>query len=747
MGKLGTITRRSFLVASAAVAGGVVFGYWKYKQPYGNPLELDLIEGEAAITPYVLINQDGVSIIAPRAEMGQGIHTTLAAMVAEELDVKLSKIKVIHGPASAAYFNAAVLEDGIPFAPYDNSRMANTARGATKVVAKFLGMQITGGSSSVSDGMDKMRTAGAAARQVLLIAAADQWGIAVEKLRTENGFVIDPTGNMLAYTELTSAAAKIDPPSEPILKSQSEWKILGTSADRTDVVAKSTGTADYGIDVELEGMLYASIKVNPRLGASMNSYDASQTLAMPGVQRVVEIDNGVAVIATNTWYAFQAVNTIKFDWAESDYPLSTQDHFTAIADSFNSEFEDSQPRNDGDVDTRLENAEQLISAEYKVPYLAHAAMEPISATALYADGKLEIWAGNQIPTQVLKDAADLTGLDQDNIDLHNLMMGGSFGRRLELNFVSQAVQIAQALEGSPVKLTWTREEDTTHDYYRPQAIARFQAIADKDGPSLIDLKIAGASITESQTRRLGITVGGPDTAIVQATWDQPYDVENFRVTGYKTPSTFPVSSWRSVGASHNGFFMESMMDEIANAANLDPLQMRIDLITHEPSRKVIQAVAEMSGWGRYMPDGQALGVAYALSFGVPCAQVIEISLVNGKVKILNVWAAVDVGTALDPRNIEAQVSGGVNFGLAAAIMGEISIENGQVQQTNFHNFNSIRMHQAPNIEVQILENGDKIKGIGEPAVPPAAPALANAIYAATGKRFRELPLNKHIGFV
>ena len=747
MAKLGSITRRAFIVASAAVAGGVVFGYWKYKQPYGNPLETALTEGEAALTPYVLIDQDGISIVAPRAEMGQGVHTTLAAMVAEELDVKLAKVKVMHGPASAAYFNAAVLEDGIPFTPYDTSGMANTARSATAVVAKFLGMQITGGSSSVADAFDEMRTAGAAARQVLLLAAAEQLGVSVEKLRTENGFVVDPAGNMLAYTELAVAAAKIDPPSEPRLKPQSDWKILGKSQERVDVVAKSTGQPIYGIDVELEGMLHASIKVNPRLGAPMNSYDAAKALTMPGVQQILKIDNGVAVIASNTWYAFQALKAIKFDWAQSDYPSTTEDHFNVISAGFDEAFQDSQLRDDGDIDSSLENADQIISAEYRVPYLAHAAMEPISATAHLKDGVLEIWAGNQIPTQVIKDAAELTGLDKDKIKLHNLVMGGSFGRRLELNFISQTIQVAQALEGTPVKLTWSREEDTSHDYYRPQAIAKFQAVADDKGPSAINLQLAAASVSESQMRRLGISVGGSDMSIVQAAWDQPYAVENFRVTGYKTPNQFPISSWRSVGASQNGFFMESMMDEIAHAQQLDPLQMRVDLISHEPSRKVLETVREMSGWGRDMPSGHALGVAYSMSFGVPAAEVIEIAIINDKVKIINVWAAVDVGIALDPRNIEAQVSGGINFGLAAAIMGEITIENGEVQQTNFHTFNSIRMSQSPYIEVRILENGDKIKGIGEPGVPPAAPALANAIFAASGNRIRELPLNKHIGFV
>jgi len=744
--KLATITRRTFLVASIAITGGVVFGYWKYKQPYGNPLDESLNDRDAALTPYVLINQDGVSIIAPRAEMGQGVHTTLAAMVAEELDVNLADVKVMHGPASAAYFNEVLLEEQIPFLPTDTSSLAEGLRSFTHVPAKLLGLQITGGSSTVPDGFEKMRIAGAAAREVLMKAASQKLGIHIDQLRTENGHVISPTGNPIPYSDLALATAGIEPSAEPKLKPKSEWKILGKSQDRIDVVGKSTGTATFGIDVELPNMLYASIKVNPHRDAGMNSFNAVKAQSMTGVQKVLEVGNGAAVIATNTWYAFKAVNAIEFDWADADYPNTTAGHFDEVANSFTDEYQDSQFRDEGDIETTLDGAE-AISAEYRAPYLAHAAMEPMNATAWLHDGKLDIWAGNQIPTQVLKDASAITGLDESNINVHTLIMGGSFGRRLELDFISQAVEIAKQMDGTPIKLTWTREEDTTHDYYRPIAMARFQAIANESGPIAIDLKLAAPSVAASQLGRIGIPAAGPDISIVQAAWDQPYDIENYRVTGYKTPISFPVSSWRSVGSSQNAFFHESMMDEIAHAKGLDPMQMRIDLISHEPSRKVLEAVAEMSNWGSELPEGHALGVAFSLSFGVPAAEVIEIAMQDEKVRILNAWAAVDVGIAMDPRNIEAQVSGGLNFGLAAAIMGEITVKDGKVEQTNFHMFNSIRMNQAPDIQVRVLENGSKIKGIGEPGTPPAAPALANAIFAATGKRIRELPLNKHIQFV
>jgi len=747
MSRLGTITRRTFLFGSIAIVGGVGFGYYKYKTPHANPLETDLGNGEAALTPFILIDHNGISIVVPRAEMGQGVQTTLAALVAEELDVTLEQITVIHGPASPAYFNAAVLEETIPFSSIDTSAMANRVRSFVHVPAKLLGLQITGGSSSVADAYEKMRVAGAAARNVLLKAAAQKLSVSESSLKTENGMIIDAKGQALSYLELASETAGIEPDSELALKQRSAWKILGKSQNRVDVPAKSTGTAEYAIDIDLPNMVYASIRVNPRLGAAMNSYNASKAEGMRGVKKVVAIDNGVAVIASNTWYAFQAVNSIDFEWAQADYPVDTAAHLDAVKNSFNSDNQDSQLRADGDVDAALEAADDVVSAEYKVPYLPHAPLEPMNATAWLRDGKLDVWAGTQIPTQALKEAVTITGLEEHNISIHTTLMGGSFGRRLEMDYIIQAIKIASEMPGTPVKLTWTREEDMTHDNYRPIGMARFKAVVGSEGPTAIDLQLVGASVNASQMGRLGLPSVGPDSAIVQAAWDQPYGVENFRVTGYRVENVFPISSWRSVGSSQNGFFHESMMDEIAHSKNLDPMQMRIKLMTHEPSRKVLEAVAEMSNWGAKLPDGHARGVAFSLSFGVPAAEVIEVAIIDQKVKIVNAFAAVDVGIAMDPRNVKAQVSGGLIFGLAAAISGDINLKDGQVQETNFHQYTSMRFYQAPAIEVRVLENGERVRGIGEPGTPPAAPALANAIFAATGKRIRELPLNKHISFV
>lgn len=746
MGRVKTITRRGFLLASAAVAGGVVFGYWKYRQPHGNPLVEELIDGESALTPYVRIDSSGITLIAPRAEMGQGIHTTLAALLAEELDVSLSSVQIEHGPASSAYFNAAVLEEGVPFAQTDNGWLASKARKLMHVPARFLGMQLTGGSSSIPDAFIKMRTAGAAARHVLLEAAARQLGVEAGSLHTDNGHVVSSDGVRLSYVSLAVEAASIEPPADPVLKEPSSWTLLGKTLPRVDMLAKCTGTAPYAIDVRLPGMRYATVRCNPHLGGGIKEIETTAALAMRGVEQVVMLPDGFAVIASNTWLAFEAAKAVELEWPGADYPQDTAAMFDKVADAFNGD-SDSLLRDDGDMESKLSAAQSILEAEYRVPYLAHATMEPMNATAWLRDNRLDVWAGNQNPTQAKKEAIALTGLNEVDIHIHTTLMGGGFGRRAEMDFIKQSIQVAQATPGIPIKLTWSREEDMQHDTYRPLAIARLQGVAGNGVVSAMDLKLATQSTVASQMGRLGLSVPGPDFAIVQSAWDQPYDIEHYRVSGYRVPEMLPVSSWRSVGASQNGFFHESAIDELALAAGLDPLDYRLGAMNHEPSRRVLEAVANMCNWGSALPDGHGRGIAFVLSFGVPTAEVIEVAIDQDTVSIVRAFAAVDVGIALDPGNIEAQVQGGLNFGLAAAIMGEITVTDGRVQQSNFHDYGTLRMHQAPlSIQVQILENGERIRGIGEPGTPPAAPALANAIVAAGGPRIRSLPMKNHIRF-
>ena len=744
--KIGKIARRTFLVGSVAVVGGAAFGVWRYKTPYGNPLKDNLADGEAALTPYVKIDQDGVTIITPRGEMGQGVQTTLAAMVAEELDIAWEDVRIEHGPASKAYYNATLLEELAGKASMDTSKKAERARGLTKIPAKFMAMQVTGGSTSTVDAFEKMRLAGAAARAALLKAASKRLDIKIDELKTLNGAVIAPNGERLAYTQLAMDAAKVKLPKRPELKPSSDWKLLGKSLPRLDMAGKATGTTQYGIDVRLPNMLYAAVKMGPIVGAKLKSYDASNAKNMSGVEGIIAISDGVAVLARNSWAAMQAALEITAEFETPKYRQFSDAQFAAFASQFNEDHFDGEKRNEGDVETALGSGD-ILEAEYRVPYLAHATMEPMNATAQLKDGRLDIWVGTQSPLFVQQSAKALTGLAMDNIHVHTLNMGGGFGRRSETDYVMQAVEIAKATAGRPVKLTWSRENDMRCDVYRPMAMARFKGKV-KDGKvAALDGQFITASTIESAMGRRGMSIPGPDVTTVQAAWDQPFDIPNYRIRGYRSQQQLPLGYWRSVGASQNGFFHDSMMDEMAHAAGVDPLEFRLQSISHMPSRKVLEKVAAMSGWGRKLPEGHALGVGFCLSFGVPAAQIIELIQTDRGVKLNKAWAAVDVGTVLDPRNVEAQVTGGMIYGLSAAIMGEITVEDGKVMQGNFDEYDAVRMYQAPEFNVAILENEPHIRGIGEPGTPPAAPALANAIFALTGERIRELPLNKKVDFI
>jgi isoquinoline 1-oxidoreductase subunit beta len=744
--RAGKIARRTFLIGSAAVAGGVAFGIYAYKRAPTNPLLKGLGDGQAALTPYVRVDQSGVTIITPRADVGQGAYSVLAALVAEELDLAWEDIKVEPGTPSAAYYNGKVLAEALPFAATDDGLIARNARVLGDVVAKFMGVQVTGGSSTVADAYEKMRVAGAMAREVLLLAAAKQTGIAKDDLRTRNGAVVTPDGRLLSYASLAGTAAKIDLPATVALKLESEWRYLGKPMPRIDMVAKCTGTAVFGIDLRMPGMVYATVRTNPRLGGGMKNYDASAAAMSKEVIKIVPITGGVGVIADNTWRAFRAANLIKFDWGPAPYPPTTAAMFDAVAASFISGRQDSRFKNEGNVEAALTGT-SVIEAEYKVPYLAHAPLEPMNVVVQLKDGQLDIWTGTQIPLFMIANAASITGLRAENIHLHAQLSGGSFGRRLEDDYVRQAIELAKAFQGRPIKMTWTREEDMTHDFPRPLGIARMRG-AVKDGKvDAYDLSIAYPSVTASQLGRQNLPIPGPDVAIVAGAWDQPFKIPNYRVTGYRVPELVPVSSWRSVGASGNGFLHDCFLDELIHAAGADPLKERVRLCWHEPSRKVLEAVGEMSNWGNDLGKERGRGIAFTLSFGVPTAEVVEITNTPRGIRIDKVFVAVEVGKVLDPENFDNQVQGGVIWGLGHAMNAELTYADGIAQQTNYHAFEGMRLYQTPLIEVRALTNTDEVLGIGEPCVPPAAPALANAIFAATGKRVRELPLNKHIEFV
>lgn len=746
MSRAGTIARRTFLIGSAAVAGGVAFGVYSYKRAPTNPLLKGLGNGQVALTPYVRIDQNGVTIITPRADLGQGAYSIQAALVAEELDLAWEDIKVDPGPPSAAYYNGKAAAEGLPFAATDDSFIARNARDFGDVLGKFLSLQITGGSSTVADAYEKLRVAGATAREVLLLAAAKQTGVPKANLKTKDGAVITPDGKSLSYVSLAATAATISPPSDVRLKPEAEWRYLGKPMRRLDIVGKSTGTATFGIDLRMPGMVYATVRANPRLGGGVKSFDASAAEKARGVIKVLPITGGVGVIADNTWRAFKAAGLIKFDWGPAPYPATTAAMFEAVAASFVSARQDSRFKNEGNVDTALAGT-SVLQAEYKIPYLAHAPLEPMNAVVQLKDGRLDIWTGTQIPLFMVATAATVSGLPADKIHLHAQLSGGSFGRRLEDDYVRQAIELAKAFQGRPIKMTWTREEDMTHDFPRPLGMARMRG-AVKDGKvEAYDLSVAYPSVVASQTGRLNQPVPGPDITIVAGAWDQPFKIPNYRVTGYRVPALVPVSSWRSVGASGNGFFHEGFLDELIHAAGADPLQERIRLCTHTASRKVLEAVGAMSNWGSSPGPNRGRGVAFTLSFGVPVAEVVEVTSTPRGIKIDRVFVAAEVGKVLDPVNFENQAQGGVIWGLGHAMNAELTYADGAAEQTNFHAFEGMRLYQTPVIEIRALTNSSEIRGIGEPTVPPAAPALANAIFAATGKRIRELPLNKHVQFV
>ncbi|TCP60375.1 isoquinoline 1-oxidoreductase beta subunit [Rhodovulum bhavnagarense] len=745
MGKGAMIARRAFLMGSVTVAGGFAVGWYSLNQPYAFPLADELPRGITPLTAYVLIDAGGVTLITPRAEMGQGATSIQAALLAEELDVPWDEIRTDPGPPAPAYFNATIIGEGMPFAATDTRWRAEAMRGLGATMGKLMGFQITGGSSTVPDAYDRLRLAGAAARQMLVSAAAARLGLPEDQLTTREGAVIAPDGTALPYTTLAPHARRVPRPRKVTPKDPADWRLLGKPMQRLDIAAKSTGTARFGIDETAPGMVHATVRTNPRRGGGVNGFDAGAAEAMRGVLKIVPVPGGAGVIADNTWRAMQAAAAIRFDWAPSPYPATTDGLFDSIAAAFVHDARDSRLRDDGEVDKTLERGAD-VSAEYRVPFLAHAPLEPMTALAWLTSRGLEIRAATQIPRFAVKTAARLTGLPEDRIVLRALPMGGSFGRRLEDDYIAQAVELARAMPGRPVKLTWTREEDMTHDFPRPAAIARGRGRVEDGRVTALDLSISSPSVSASQLGRLGLNPMGADTSIVNGAWDQPLAIPHYRVTGYRAPETVPVSSWRSVGASGNAFFHECLLDELIYAAGADPLEERLRLCTHAPSRAVLEAVGEMSNWGRPLPSGAGRGLAFCLSFGVPCAEVVEVSQTPRGLRIDRAFAAADVGRVLDPVNIENQMQGGVIWGLGHAMRAELTYADGRPEQENFDTYPAMRITECPEIKVRALETGDTVRGIGEPTVPPAAPALANAIFAATGQRVREMPLTREVTF-
>jgi len=748
MSRAGKIARRTFLIGSAAIAGGVAFGYYKYKSPVANPLLDDLPQGAAALTPYVLIDGAGVTLITPRMDMGQGVWSVQAMLIAEELDIDLDQIRVSPGIPSPAYYNSALSHEAVPFDPTDTSFPAETARGVVDAAMKFMGLQLTGGSTTVPDGYEKLRKAGAVARETLKAAAAARTGVPVGDLKTQRGAVVLPDGTRLDYTTLAPDAAVIAPVSDVALRDPKDWRLIGHRVERIDIRAKSTGTQVYAIDLDPEGVVHAALRLNPGRSGAPLRYDAAAAEAMRGVEKVVPVTGGVAVLADNTWRAFQAADAIRIDWPAPAFPAEMEEHWAILSDGFTEANLSATPREAGNVAAALARAgDGALAVEYRAPYLAHAPMEPMSATVLVEGGRAEVWAATQVPRFTQANVAKVLGLPDEAVHVHVQMAGGSYGQRLEDDAIRIAAEIAATVPGRPVKLTLKREEDFATDYPRQIAMARGRGTVANGQVTGFDLSIAMPSVMTSQMGRQGFGALGADAQITAGAGDQPFDIPDYRVRGYQVDGLAPVSSWRSVGASTNGFFHDCLLDELIHAAGADPLAERLRLTSDPEARKVLEVVGEICGWGARLAPGQGRGLAFCRSFRVPVAEVVEVRATAQGIRIEKVWIAAGVGRVIDPVNFDNLVAGGAIFGLAHAMNCQITYAGGAAEETNFDSYEGMRLPQCPEVTVRAVEGMGPVRGIGEPPVPPAAAALANAIFAATGQRIRELPLGKTVDFV
>lgn len=742
--RAGAIARRTFLIGSAALAGGVAFGVYVLRRPHPNPLADDLAADEATFNPWVKIGPGGITLVAPHTDVGQGIRSLQAALIAEELDVEFGQFDVVPGPPAAAYWNTAGGDDLLPYPPGDRGFVAETMRGAVAAVGKLLAMQVTGGSMSVPDSFVKLREAGAVARETLKLAASRRSGHPVAALTTEGGRVVLPDGTRIPYTALAVEAADLRPVTKVALRDPASWRLLGRGMERLDIVAKSTGTLAYGIDLRHEDMVHAAVRLSPRRGRLL-TYDASSAMAMEGVQRVLEVTDGLAVIADNTWTAFQGAQALTVEWGPAPFPADQDAHWQRLAEAFADAQLDREWRHDGDVPRALAAAEGL-ALEYRAPYLAHAPLEPLGALTLVTDERAEMWVAHQFPGFAQAMVADITGHHIDRVGLHNQFAGGSFGHRLEFENVRCGAEIARQLPGTPVKLTFRREEDFAREYVRHIGLCRVTGQVRDGQVETLDIATASPAVLNEQMARIGLPAGMPDGQLRAGLWNAPYAIPNMRVRAYAAEGLAPVSSWRSVGASINGFFLEAALDELIAAAGADPLEERLRLCREPSAQRVLEAVGEMCRWGEDPGPGRGRGIALVVSFGVPVAEVVEVTRTDAGIRIDRVWVAAEVGRVLDPVNFENQVQGGVVWGLGHAMNCEITWRDGMAEQRNYDAFSAMRLHQCPEIIVRGLEHG-AVRGIGEPPVPPAAPALANAIFAATGMRLREMPFARFVDFV
>jgi isoquinoline 1-oxidoreductase beta subunit len=705
--------RRAFLKISVAASGGLLIGLYL---PGASKLSAAEERSASAFMPNAFLRigtDERVTVIVNHSEMGQGVYTALPMLLAEELDADWSKIGYESAPVDAKYNHP------------------------------IFGMQITGGSSSVYSGFEQYRNAGAAARAMLIAAAAQQWNADPASLGTESGTVLDGTNRKLSYGQLAEAAAKMTPPAKVTLKDAKAFKLIGTPAKRLDTPEKINGKAVFGIDVKNAGMLTAVVARAPVFGAKVKSFDDSHARNMPGVRKIVAVPSGVAVVADSFWQAKMARDAVRIDWDEGEmHTFSTGQMMQQFREQAKSP--GTSVRRDGDPDGALAKAAQKIEAVYEVPYLSHLMMEPLNCVVDLRADSCEIWTGTQFQTVDRAAAAKAAGLPNEKVQIHTTFLGGGFGRRAtpQSDFVVEAVHVAKAA-GVPVKVVWTREDDMQGGWYRPAFLHAIVGGVDASGnPVSWRSRLVGQSIMSGTMFEAMMMKGKEyDPASVEGVDDLPYEIPNLAVESHQAKVGVPVQWWRSVGHSHTAFATECFIDELAALGHKDPYQFRRSLLTKHPRHlAVLDLAAQKAGWGKPLPKGRARGIAVHFAFESYNAQVAEVSVTDGKVRVHRIVSAVDCGHYVNPGIIAAQLEGGAIFAASAALYQELTFENGRLQQTNFHTFPVMRMNECPEIETHIVESNEKSGGIGEPGVPCTAPAIANAVFAATGKRIRKLPI-------
>jgi isoquinoline 1-oxidoreductase subunit beta len=747
--------RRRFILSALGIGSALIVGWGVLpaRQRLHTRIPWSRKDSAIILNGWVKIDQDGVVTVAmPRCEMGQGVYTALPMLVAEELDVALDQVRIEQAPLDKIYGNVAMFPDGLPFHVDDQGVLAQGAQWLAGKLARELGLQVTGASSSIKDAWGPMREAGATARAVLLARAAKQWGVAIEECQTRLGRVTHASGKQASYGELAQQDGSIQIPGPVALKKPENFTLIGQPRARRDSTLKVNGRAGFGVDARPQGLLYAAVKMSPTLGATVQSMDETKIKAMPGVRQVLNLSSvmvplgeaaAVAVVARTWFEAKQALDALPVVWSDSPYAkLDSAAVFKELAQKLDSEagFTYFKAGDNAALQTLVQAPNQLIKAQYQAPFLAHATMEPMNCTAQVANGRVALWVGTQVQGVAMATAAEMANVALDQVDITVSYLGGGFGRRLELDVIRQALAIALQTNGAPVQVIWSREQDMTHDTYRPAALARFQALLDAKGNILAyNNKSASGSVVHQVLKRgFGLPAIGPDKTMAEGEFDMAYEFPNQKIAHVIVSTPMPLGFWRSVGHSHNAFFKESFIDECAHASGQDPVQFRLKWLKKHPRhRAVLEAAVRAAG---NAPAGRAHGVALHQSFGTIVAQVAQVSVLGTEIRVHKVFCAVDCGIAVNPNIIAQQMESGIVFGLSAALLGEITLKNGQVQQTNFHDYPVLRMDQVPQVETIIIKSAEHPEGIGEPAVPPIAPAVANAVFTLTGKRLRSLPL-------